>query len=500
MNGELLNKLRDWRSEQARREDVELYRVFSNATIEAIAAAAPKTKEELLKIKGIKDRKCEKYGLAILSMTSGETPAEIGKTESEESVEKEEAGERVFAVSAFLGLLNIGLRRSAAKVRGEVSSFQMRGGHAYFSISDKDGSVMHCFMWSNDYRISGISIAEGLEIVVSGYPEIYKPSGKLSFRTRTIELAGEGALKKAYDKLKAMLEREGLFAPERKKEMPEFPHRIGLVTSRDGAVIHDFLNNIGRFGFKITFIDSRVEGSSAVRELLSAIRYFKTQKTIDALVLIRGGGSLESLQAFNNEYIVREIADCPFPVIVGIGHDKDVPLVSLAADAACSTPTAVAKLLNVSWEQAGAAVRLAEHRILDGFGAALQERIFYIDRTSGVLEDRLREMIERVRRTARRFSESVAILRERIRAAGDSIPATNRRIAGALAFALQAAGEKIALSEKMLAASDPKRQLALGWSIAFSGGKIIRRIADAPAGSLLDVRVSDGTIRTRVAE
>ena len=124
-----------------------------------------------------------------------------------------------------------------------------------------------------------------------------------------------------------------------------------MITSKQGAVIHDFLNNIGKFGFDIKMIDSRVEGQGAVEDLLAAIQTFR-KKDIDVLVIIRGGGSMESLMPFNNELLVREVVGFPVPVLVGIGHDKDMPLVALAADRSESTPTAVANLLNESWERA----------------------------------------------------------------------------------------------------------------------------------------------------
>jgi exodeoxyribonuclease VII large subunit len=186
-----------------------------------------------------------------------------------------------------------------------------------------------------------------MEVIVEGTPSIYIPNGRFNFGVNTIELVGEGALKMAYDKLKKKLDSEGLFDIERKKLIPELPERIGLITSETGAVIHDFLTNIGKYGFKIKFFNSRVEGQLAIKDLLSAIEYFE-DKDIDVLVIIRGGGSLESLQAFNNEVLIRKIADFEKPVICGIGHDKDVPLCALVADLLVSTPTAVTTVLNRS--------------------------------------------------------------------------------------------------------------------------------------------------------
>jgi len=126
------------------------------------------------------------------------------------------------------------------------------------------------------------------------------PAVNFSFICNAIELAGEGALKKAYEALKKKLEREGLFASERKRKLPPYPQTIGIITSKQGAVINDFLTNIGKFGFKLELIDTRVEGPMAVGDILAAIKTFK-QRKIDVLVIIRGGGSPESLQAFNNE-------------------------------------------------------------------------------------------------------------------------------------------------------------------------------------------------------
>ncbi|MCX6791349.1 MAG: exodeoxyribonuclease VII large subunit, partial [Candidatus Gribaldobacteria bacterium] len=198
----------------------------------------------------------------------------------------------------------------------------------------------------------------------------YTANGKFSFVAKTVELKGEGALKKAYDELKNKLEQEGIFDAETKKALPEFPRKIGVITSKQGAVIHDLLNNLGKFGFQIKMADSRVEGQEALGDLLSAIKTMSKQD-IDLLVLMRGGGSLESLQPFNNEALIRAIVDFKVPIIVAIGHDKDVPLLALAADFAPSTPTAVTIALNKSWENALAQINLKERIILGKFSNAL---------------------------------------------------------------------------------------------------------------------------------
>ncbi len=160
----------------------------------------------------------------------------------------------IISVSKYLDQLNRTLSGEGAKIIGEVSELKMYEGKSYlfFSLRDKDDqSVITCIMFKNDYRISGVELRDGLEVVITATPEVYKPNGRMTFKVELVELVGEGALKIAYDKLRLKLEAEGLFALEKKKALPDYPHRIGVITSRTGAVIHDFNTNLSKFGFEI---------------------------------------------------------------------------------------------------------------------------------------------------------------------------------------------------------------------------------------------------------
>ncbi len=205
--------------------------------------------------------------------------------------------QEIISVSQYLDRLNATLKPEKAKISGEVSGVQMYEGRSYlyFSIKDsKDQSTAKCFMWKRDFVVSGVAIQDGMEVVVTAYPNIYKPNGGLTLQVELVELVGEGALEKAYKELKKKLETEGLFSLARKRELPAYPHRIGVITSKSGAVINDFLTNIGKFGFEILFVDSKVEGQDAIKDLLSAVETLR-DKELDVLVMMRGGGSLESL-------------------------------------------------------------------------------------------------------------------------------------------------------------------------------------------------------------
>ncbi len=279
--------------------------------------------------------------------------------------------DKIFSVSQFIEILNVFFRKEDVRITGEICELKRAAsGHVYFTIKDKSAgenggsAVLDSIIWKRNYEMCGVALEVGMEVVLTGHPNIYPPSGRLSFVADMIELVGEGALKKAYEALKKKLEAEGVFALERKRALSDLPQRIGVITSLKGAVIHDFENNLGKFGFKISVCDSRVEGQAAVKDLLARVATMRALAEtgtndddgrggkfgLDALVIIRGGGSLESLQAFNNEALVRAIVDFPVPVVAGIGHDQDVPLVALAADYMSSTPTATAHLINRSWE------------------------------------------------------------------------------------------------------------------------------------------------------
>ncbi len=385
--------------------------------------------------------------------------------------------DKIFSVSEFISLLNIGLRSSKAKIIGEVSEMKVASsGHVYFTLKDeKDGSVINCIIWRSTYNMYGLRLEDGMKVIAQGYPEVYAASGKLSFIAEVIELAGEGELKKQYEELKKKLTQEGLFAEERKRPVPRYPRNIGVITSKHGAVLADFLNNIGKFGFKITMIDSRVEGQEAVGDLLASLRTF-AKREIDVLVIIRGGGSFESLMPFNNENLVREVANFKVPVIAGVGHHKDEPLITFAADVTVSTPTAAANYLNQSWEEALLLLERYERNILGRY-----EEIF---ENFKAIENKLEVSLQN-------FKNSLSGVRTNL----ENYLA--KSFSGLRAL-ISEASQMLAHSEKAIALSDPSRQLKLGYSIAMAQGRVVRKTGDVKIGESMDLRVSDGKIVSEV--
>ena len=231
-------------------------------------------------------------------------------------------------------------------LEGEIGNLnQSASGHVYLTIKDATSQVS-AVLWRSAYERIGMDLREGMAVLVQGRIEVYGPRGTYQVIIARMEQKGLGALQAAFRRLHAKLEKEGLFASERKKPLPAFPSRIGFVTSPSGAAIHDFTQVLKRRwpGASVLIIPSRVQGDGAALEIAEGIRVASLLKpALDVLVVGRGGGSLEDLWCFNEEVVVRAIAACPLPTVSAVGHEIDVTLCDLAADVRALTPSEAAE-------------------------------------------------------------------------------------------------------------------------------------------------------------
>ena len=406
----------------------------------------------------------------------------------------------VYSVSELISFLNVGLKKFRVKVVGEVSHVKVvDSGHVYFSLKDeKDSSLLNCIIWRSNYGLFNIILEEGMKVIIVGNSEIYAPMGKFSFIADTIELVGEGVLKKEYEKLKAKLTAEGVFEEIRKRPIPKYIRKIGVVTSlRSGVVIADFSRNLGKFGFKVVMMDSRVEGQEAVRQLLAAIKTFQ-KKDIEVLVIMRGGGSFESMAAFNNEKIVQAVVDFSVPVIAAIGHDVDVPLVAFAADCAVSTPTAAANFLSESWEELLRLLERHERNIFNKYSDILNDTNLLLDDSTDIIRRAGSLINERHKKIFNQLMVSVQNFAITLQNIGNNINNSFNRIFSALELQINKIDRQLQYAEKLVLSNNPERQLRLGYSIAVCGGKVVRSVKDAKVGSDITLKVSDGNIISEV--
>jgi len=362
--------------------------------------------------------------------------------------------QKTFTVSAFLDFVNEVLNVQQVYVQGEVSGWKIHPTGIYFYLKDKeDGSVLDCYMSPYVYRGLGLNVEDGMEVKVSGIPSIYKPKGRFSFRVEMMELVGEGSLKKAYELLKQKLQEEGLF--DRKRPLPQFVRRIGIITSKTGAVIDDFRKNLDKMGHQVYLYDVRVEGAQAVGLILKAVKWFNRNKPdLDVLVIIRGGGSLEDLQAFNNELVCREVFASKIPTICGIGHDRDVPIMCLVGDTATSTPTAAAMLINKSWDDVRSLLPQHERGITAGFETMLTDVHSLLD-----LQNLLR----------------------------------------GYEHVLQEHRQRISGHEKYIESVNPERNLKLGYSILRDRkGSVIKTVTDMKPHDTITAQLHDGSVEAQI--
>ena len=228
---------------------------------------------------------------------------------------------------------------------GQVSNFRKRPTHQYFSLKD-DHAVIQATIWSGVYQKLGFDLEEGMKINVIGRVQVYEPSGSYSIIIEKAEPDGVGALAIQFEQLKKKLTEEGLFQERFKQPLPQFSKRIGVVTSRSGAVIRDIITTVSRRfpGIDILLYPTKVQGEGSAEEIARNIARANQRDDLDLLIIGRGGGSIEDLWAFNEEIVVRAIFESRLPVISSVGHETDVTLADFVADKRAATPTAAAEL------------------------------------------------------------------------------------------------------------------------------------------------------------
>ena len=266
----------------------------------------------------------------------------------------------ILGVSDFVALVNQTLEYAypGVVIEGELSSFKVsKGKFVFFDLKDEE-SVVSCFMMAYQLRTA---LEDGMKVRVMASPKL-TAWGKFSLTVREVRPVGEGSLKRSFELLRAKLEKEGLFDTARKRALPATPERVGLVASVESAGYADFIKVLGTRwgGIDVTVADVLVQGSTASGQIIDAIRHFNEQaEPVEALVIVRGGGSAEDLSVFNDEPLVRAIAASRIPTLVGVGHEVDTSLSDLAADVRAATPSNAAQLLV---PERAAVIRELHHR------------------------------------------------------------------------------------------------------------------------------------------
>ena len=362
-------------------------------------------------------------------------------------------------------------------VRGEVASFHQAGsGHRYLSLKGPS-AALSSVMWRTR-RLDG-AVDVGTEVIAQGGITIYAPRGAYQLDCRSIQPIGAGSLAAAFERTKKRLAAEGLFEPDRKRPLPLFPRRIGLVTSATGAAVQDMIDTIGRRmpTVEIVISPTRVQGNGAANEIVAAMQALIAVEP-DVVIVGRGGGSPEDLAAFNDESLARSIAAFPVPVVSAVGHEIDFSIADFVADVRAATPTAGAELAVRDRTEILSALSSTRGRMLRSLDDRLARMKLQLDvlvRSRGL--GRPQELV-------RRFDQRLDELRERARRAQ-----TER---------LRRLSSRIETDAARLKALDPSRVLARGYSLTEINGIPVGSIRELTAGTEIIVRMHDGRLAATV--
>lgn len=408
-------------------------------------------------------------------------------------------------VTHFVERLNALLGRAVGtqKFVGEVSEVnRSASGHVYLTIKD-EGAQLSCVIWRSTVARLSFFPEVGDAVVASGAPSIYAGSGRFQIVLSGLARAGVGELQKKFLALKAKLEAEGLFDPARKRTLPLLPRRIGIVTSKTGAVIEDIMVRIkARMPhLEVLLVDARVQGAGAAQEIAAGIARLQ-REDIDVIIVARGGGSIEDLWAFNEEVVVRAVFASKIPVVSGVGHEPDETLCDYAADVRAPTPTAAAEMVVPDCKVLLQQLQELARRLgdTDRWLAPLGQRL---DIAADGLHQGMRRLVEVTRtkvlllaeRLGKRSPEAQVA---RARAAADSALERMRRH---IQFFLERRQQRVLASEQRLVALSPLRVLARGYAVVCDvQGRALVSSEQVQVGDALQVRLHSGKVGVQVTE
>lgn len=430
-------------------------------------------------------------------------------------------------------------------VLGEVTGFRgpnARSGHCYFQIKD-EASALDCIVWRGVYDKRLFDLSNGLQALFTGTFDVYKPTGKMSFKASSFTLAGEGMLRQQVAQLAEKLRLEGFMEPERKRRIPAFCTRVAVVTSLSGSVIHDVKRTLRRRNplVELVCVGAKVQGQGAPEELIDGLqRAARLVPAPDCILLVRGGGSFEDLMTFNDEALARAVAACPIPVVTGIGHEDDTSICDMVSDRRSSTPTAAAESVAPEFSELVNALDQRDQRLrrvlasqVDGATSECEASQERLERAMRAHLDRLRvavdnagtrpcltdptNIIDRRRlelsQTQDRFATACDRMQERYASELDRL--TPRLLSTTVSFnahrhelALATSGLRgvaarllsepqaaLARDAASLDALSPLKVLSRGYSIAYDGdGKVVTQAAAFAPGDALRVRMADGDV------
>lgn len=365
-------------------------------------------------------------------------------------------------------------------VQGEISNATRHAsGHFYFSLKDDRASI-RCVMWRREAARLPRLPREGEAVYAHGHFSVYDARGEVQLYADELELLGAGALWQEFERLKGRLEAEGLFDAARKRPLPRFPQHIGIVTSRDGAVLHDILHILTRrYPLpRVYLAPCAVQGLDAPPQIVAALECVQRVPDLDVIILARGGGSIEDLWAFNDERVARAIGKARVPVVCGVGHETDFTIADFCADVRAPTPTGAAQFCTPDQNELRANLMLCERRLAHAVQGALGDsRRRLVADTNALLRTSPRARVANRRQEVDDLAHQArdVVLRQ--------LNLERAQLHGAI---------------RHLEALNPRATLERGYAIVRRQGEVVTSISDVAPREIVDIRVRDGEFQARV--
>ncbi|MBS6440454.1 MAG: exodeoxyribonuclease VII large subunit [Clostridiales bacterium] len=397
----------------------------------------------------------------------------------------ENTRKKILSVSQFNEVTRVLLENEpllqGITLRGEISNYKKYpSGHAYFSLKD-ERSTIACVMFAGNAFGLRFLPQNGMQVLAGGSATIYGKDGRYQFVVRSMTPDGVGGLYAAFEKLKKRFEEEGLTSESRKKPLPPFPRRVGVITSSVGAAFRDILNVTGRRfpAAEILLYPAAVQGAEAPGQLLQALRFFEAKRNVDVLIIGRGGGSMEDLWAFNDENLCRALADCPIPTISAVGHETDYTLCDFVCDKRAPTPSAAAEMAVPEKKELLADLAEFERRMLSAFERELAQRRELLEQFAGqkVLSDP--QAMWEVKK--------------------NTLAQQSRRFRRETQVALKGKREGLSLLGEKMLTLNPMAVLTRGYSALFDGeGRVVQSVKSLSSGQKVLLRLADGRAEAEV--
>lgn len=365
-------------------------------------------------------------------------------------------------------------------VRGELSNYKVYpSGHHYFTMKDAEGAL-RCVMFRGSAMRLRFRPQNGMKVLAVGRITVYPRDGAYQMYCESMTPDGVGDLHVAYEQLKAKLQEEGLFDLHHKQPLPQFPHRIAVITSSAGAAIHDILRILGkRYPLsKVILLPVRVQGVEAPPEIVGAIRYVNRWKLADVILTGRGGGSIEDLWAFNDERVARAIYDSEIPVVSAVGHEPDVTIADFVADVRAATPSNGAELIAPDQEDLRQRLQSCESRM----AAALEKQLKLSRQRLDALAGR------RVLQSPKNYIEDRRVTLDRVQ----------EQLTAAARHCFDRKRQRFIRLTASLDAMSPLKVLSRGYSVVRSGTRLVKSVHDVAVGDKLRISLADGTVNAAV--